>query len=116
MESILRTGRVVRGYLGVVLQELTPDLAAQLGAPGARGALIVEVAPGTPAAAAGLRPGDIVRRFAGRDIRSGEDFRRRISEAEVGREVELEGLREGRPFTLAIAPAEIGAPQPQRAP
>src|SRR5262249_6562045 len=69
VESLIKDGKVVRGYLGVKIQPLTPALAKEFQLPNTRGSLISEVLPGTPAARAGLRVGDVIVKLGGREIR-----------------------------------------------
>lgn len=109
LESVLATGRAVRGYLGVVLQAMTPDLATQLGAADARGAIITDVAPGSPAEVAGLQPGDIIRKIGSSPIVELSDVRSRIAELAVGTQTKIVIEREGRAINVTATIAE--APQ-----
>src|SRR5204862_331433 len=63
LDQILQHGKVVRGWLGVVLQEITPSMATVLGLPDASGALVGDISEGSPAERAGMRRGDVIRRF-----------------------------------------------------
>jgi Do/DeqQ family serine protease len=97
MRQLIRYGEVRRGQLGVALQDLTPDLATQLGlAPSTEGAVIAQVEPGTPAQRAGLRPGDVVVAADGHPIRSASSLRNHIGLSPVGTVVELQIVRDGR--------------------
>lgn len=100
LDQILRHGRVLRPYLGVVLQPLDAARAAQLGLPDARGALVEAVLAASPAAAAGLEGGDVIRTFNGREVRDFNDLRKRVSETEVGSDVKLGVLRGGSPLEM----------------
>jgi len=112
LESVLKTGRVVRGYLGVTMLGLTPEIARELGLPDTNGALVLEVLPGSPADRAGFRPRDILRRFNGRPITDIYDLRERVAEAGIGVTVTIGILREANEQTLT---AEIGeAPAPAK--
>jgi serine protease Do len=95
LDQILQHGRVLRPYLGVVLQPLDAALAGQLGLPDARGALVEAVLAGSPAAEAGLQSGDVIRQYNGREIRDFNDLRKRVAESDVDREAVLEVAREG---------------------
>ena len=95
LESLLNTGRIVRGYLGVEMVDLTPEIARQLGLRETSGALIARVAPGSPAEKAGLQPRDIVRKFNGREIDDILALRSRVAETDVGQKVELVVIRDG---------------------
>lgn len=100
LEQILEHGRVLRPYLGVVLQPIDDALASQLGLPDARGALVEAVLAGSPAAQAGLQRGDVIRKFDGRDIRDFNDLRKRVAEAKVDSEVRLEIVRDGKNMVI----------------
>lgn len=104
LETILKNGRSVRGFLGVNMMALNRALAAQLHLNDLQGALVTEVAPGSPAARAGLRIGDVVRAFNKRPIKDAVALRDAIAQAPIGTSVELELIRDGHPAT---ATAEI---------
>ncbi len=93
-------GRVQRGYLGIQLQELDPDLAKMVGLPEARGALVLEVVEGEPAAAAGLRRWDVITSVSGTAIEDGDALVKTISSLRPGTEVSLGLVRDGRPLAL----------------
>ena len=109
LESVLATGRAVRGYLGVVLQAMSPELAAQLGANDQRGAIVVDLVAGSPAETAGLQPGDIIRKIGGRPIIGLNDVRARVAELSVGAKTEIVFERQGRQIIASATIAE--APQ-----
>ena len=75
MQQLIKTGHVSRGSLGVEAQDLTPQVAAALGTSARNGALITEVTPGSPAAKAGLKPGDLVVAVDGKPIDNAQDLR-----------------------------------------
>ncbi len=108
LEQILEHGRVLRPYLGVVMLPLDAGTAQQLGLPHERGAFVEAVFNGSPAAAAGLQRGDFILKFGDRELRSYSDLRKRVTEAPVGREVELEVLREGKTIKLPVTVVEQG--------
>jgi serine protease Do len=101
--QLLATGRVRRAGLGLVTQRLTPDLAQALGTGTATGLLVADVIPGGPAAAAGLRPGDVLLSFEAQALRARTDLARALERAQPGRDVRL-GVRErnGRERTVAV--------------
>jgi serine protease Do len=94
-------GRVRRGYLGVQWHELDPDLAAMLGLPEPRGALVVDVPPGAGAAEAGLRRWDVITGVEGEPIANGDELLQTISALPPGHEVQLSLLRDGTPLTVS---------------
>lgn len=79
MEQILKRGKVVRGYLGVVTQEVTPDLAKLFNVPPEKGALISDVAPGGPAAQAGLKNGDVIEELNDQPIAGPNELKLRVA-------------------------------------
>jgi serine protease Do len=101
-EQIVEHGRVLRPYLGVQ--------SANLVQPGARGALLEKVLPGSPAEEAGLRPGDVITKFDGREIRDFNDLRKRVADAKIGGEVVLEIVRDGRTLGLPVTMVEMQRP------
>ncbi len=110
LESVLKTGRIVRGYLGVLMQGLTPELARQLGLSDARGAVVLGVLPGSPAAGAGLRERDVIRSFNGRGITDVYVLRELLAEADLNTKVELGIVREGREMTVVAEVVEAPPP------
>jgi serine protease Do len=101
-------GRVQRGYLGIQLHELDPDLARMIGLGEPRGALVVDVVPGEPAEKAGLRPWDVVTTVAGEAIEDGDALVRTISALRPGSEIRLGIVRDGRPVTVSARLEERG--------
>jgi serine protease Do len=95
LEGIVKRGRMVRSYLGVVMQEVSPALARNLGLPDLEGAIVTEVAPDSPAARAGLQPGDVIRTFNGKRVAGVQPLRQMIAGTEVGQEVQVGFLRAG---------------------
>jgi serine protease Do len=94
-------GHVQRGYLGIQLNELDPDLARMIGLREARGALVLDVVENEPAAKAGLRRWDVITSVSGESIADGDALVRMISGLRPGTEVELGVVRDGRPVTIA---------------
>lgn len=99
-------GKVERGWLGVAIQPVTEDIAAALGMAAPEGALIAEVQPGTPAAAAGLRRGDVVTAVDGMAVGSPRDLTRLIAGAKPGAAVKIAFLRAGKPSELSVTLGE----------
>ncbi|TAL74542.1 MAG: trypsin-like serine protease [Rhodanobacter sp.] len=118
LDQIVTTGHVVRGWLGADYTFV--PVAANSGLPAAaRGALVTDVYPGSPAALAGIQPRDILLRIGDTNIRDPADLRRREAAIKPGTKVHLSGLRNGTPFhveaTLAERPpasAEAGGMEP----
>jgi len=116
LEQILEHGRVLRPYLGVVMLSHNARLAQQLGLPHDRGALVDAVFAGSPAEAAGLRRGDFILKFDGRDVRSYRDLRKRVSESDVGGEVTLEVWRDGKTVQVPVTIVDQEQPVLSEAP
>jgi serine protease Do len=93
-------GRVERGYLGIELHELDPDLARMIGLPDTQGALVLDVLPGEPAAKAGLRRWDVVKSVSGQPVEDGDGLVRTISAMRPGTDVRLGVIRDGRALVL----------------
>ena len=89
-------GTVTRGWLGVVIQPVTGDLAQSFGLRGEKGALVSEVTPGGPAEKSGLKPGDIILEYNGRAIGEMNELPRLVAATEVGKKVTLKYLRDGK--------------------
>ncbi|UCH53223.1 MAG: PDZ domain-containing protein, partial [Pseudomonadota bacterium] len=94
MDSLIKRGKVVRGWLGVSIQELTTDLAKQFGLTDAKGALVSEVLPDSPASAAGLQSGDVITGFNGKKIDSTSTLRNTVAATSIGSKVKVEVLRD----------------------
>jgi serine protease Do len=107
LEAIVKRGRMVRSYLGVVMQEITPALARNFNLEDMNGAIITDVAPESPAARAGLRPGDVVRTFNGRPVKGVQQLRQFIAGAEVGQDAEVGFVREGATMSVKAKLAEM---------
>lgn len=99
-------GRVVRGYLGVVMESLTPELAAGRDLDLEYGVLVEEVREGTPAEAAGLQRGDVILQVGDSPIRDSDDLRFKIADSPVGEAVAVRVHRDGRDMELDIILAE----------
>ena len=103
MDDIIKYGSVRRGTIrGVDLQQMTPRIAQELGAPNARGVLVVGIVRASEAYAAGLRQYDIIVGFNGTAIDDGSQFIRLLADAEIGSTATLTVVREGRERTISI--------------
>lgn len=101
-QSLIEEGRVVRGYLGVVLQEIDPNLARGLSLERIEGAMVREVFPGTPAAAAGILTGDVILEFGHEPVPDVGRFRLLVARAGVGESVPVRLFRFGQERVLQV--------------
>jgi serine protease Do len=106
MESLIKTGKVTRGFLGVTVQEITQELAKQLGLAQARGALVSDVSVNSPAAAAGIRTGDVIVSFSGRTVDGPAELRNFAAQTPPGQTVNLELIRGKERVTVPVKVAE----------
>ncbi len=106
MESLVKTGKVTRGYLGVSLDPLNPALARQFKIPDVSGALVNHVEPGSPADKGGLKLGDVIRTFQGQKIDSPARLRSMVASISPGAQVTVGVLRDGKEITLKITLGE----------
>ncbi|HLS69155.1 MAG TPA: DegQ family serine endoprotease [Kiloniellales bacterium] len=102
VQQLRDDGEVERGWLGVRIQEVTPELAEGLGLDEARGALVASVQEGSPAGTAGLRPGDVIIGFNEQEIDRMRDLPRLVASVRPGSEVELELWRDGESETVEV--------------
>jgi serine protease Do len=105
--QLVQGGRVQRGYLGIGLQEMTPDVAKQFGMESTQGVLVGQVYQDSPAHHAGLREGDIILRFNGVDIKRSQDLPLMVSQSPIGTKVEVEFLREGKSQSTEVRLASL---------
>lgn len=118
-ESLVKTGKVVRGYLGIGIQDLNQDLAKSFGMKNAKGALVSDVRDDSPADRAGLKQGDIIMSYQGSSVDDAVALQRMVTRTTVGTTVPVRVIRDGhekdlavtigeQPETTSIAKAETG--------
>jgi len=107
VEELKAKGHVDRGWLGVTVQPMTPEIAASLGLPEPEGALVLSVTPDSPAARAGLKQGDVVRRVDGKTVKEFRDLARLIAGAGPEKTVTLDVWRGGREATASVSLARL---------
>jgi serine protease Do len=107
MESLVAKGRVDRGYMGVSIQDITPDLAQQFNLlPDQHGALVGEVMPGSPAEKAGFKSGDVVIEFNDKPVTGSSRLKTEVADTAPGSSVPVKVLRDGREQTLQLSVKE----------
>lgn len=105
-ESLIKTGKVVRGYLGIGLQGLNQDLAVSFGLKEAKGALISDVKAGSPADQAGLKQGDVIVSYQGTLVEDGVALQRLVTVTTVGVRVTLHVIRDGHEREVTVRVGE----------
>jgi len=107
VEDLKDDGKVVRGFLGVHIQNITPEISKWFDVESGRGALIAEVAPDSPAARAGLQRDDIVLSFDGHVVKDASAFRSRVATTSPNKELSLEVLRDGKRMEKKVKLGEL---------
>jgi serine protease Do len=107
MEQLKEHGRVVRGWLGVEIQEVTPDLAKSFGLAAPRGALVAGVQKDGPAAKAGIQRGDIIVKFDGQIVHDEHELPELVAQTALGKTVPIEVIRDGKHLSLDAKIAEL---------
>ncbi|TWI55407.1 serine protease DegS [Pseudomonas duriflava] len=119
MQSIIAHGQVIRGWLGVEVERLTPELAASYNLPGEDGIVVSGVYPNGPAQRAGLQPGDILLKLGDEPAQDGRQSMNQVARKRPGDNIAIEVLRNGKPLTLTaiiglrppVEPAEPPTPE-----
>lgn len=101
-ESLVKSGKVVRGYIGVGIQDLNQDLAKSFGITDAKGALISDVKEDSPAEHAGLKQGDVITEYHGTPVEDGVALQRLVTRTSAGTKVGLKVIREGRELEMTV--------------
>jgi serine protease Do len=105
--QLKKRGKVTRGGIGVYVQKMTPELAKSFGLEKGEGALVADVIAGGAAEAAGIRRGDVITKFDGKEIHEMNELPRMVAATPVGKDVEVEVLREGKPLKLKLKVGEL---------
>jgi len=98
----LKEGKVVRGWLGVMIQEVTPELKEKLGLSDVHGALVADVTGGGPAEKAGIKRGDVIVGFNGKEIKEMKELPFLVASSPVGSEADVDIVRNGKPMTVTV--------------
>ena len=102
VDQLRSNGRVERGWLGVQVQAMTPEIADSLGLDNASGALVAEAQAGSPAAKAGLKSGDVIRSLGSARIEDGRDLARKVAGIGPNASVEVTFVRDGKELKVAL--------------
>jgi serine protease Do len=101
-KALIARGRVERGWLGVMIRNLTPELAQSLHLESIKGALVVDVVKGSPADKAGLKKNDVVISYGDQEVLDSAALRNKVAETAIGQEVKITVLREGKKEELNV--------------
>ncbi|MDO9371983.1 MAG: DegQ family serine endoprotease [Gammaproteobacteria bacterium] len=106
-EQLKNKGQVSRGWLGIIIQDVTQELAESFGMSKPQGALVAKVLPGGPAEKAGIQTGDIVLEFDGKEVEESSNLPRLVGRSKVGEPSSVKVLRNGKPLMLKVKVAEL---------
>ena len=109
MDQLIANGTVRRAKLGISVQRITPDLAASMGLPSVKGALVSGVDPGSPAANAGMKQGDVITSYNGKAVSDNNHLRNAVASTMPGTRVNLEVFRNGKTEALQATVGELTA-------
>jgi serine protease Do len=107
MEQLMQQGKVTRGWIGVTIQELTPELAHEFGLKKSKGALVSDVAKDSPAGKAGIKRGDVIIELNGKEIKDVSSLRNMVAQSKAGSEITLKMLRSGKELTVRVVIVEL---------
>jgi len=114
MDQLVRTGKVVRGWLGVSIQDLTPELASQFGIIDSKGVLVSDVLADSPAKKAGFERADVIVEYDGKIMDSPTHLRNAVAQTPIGKKVSVKLIRDKKPKTIEVAiveqPKSLGQP------
>jgi len=101
-QQLIKRGRVIRAWIGIGIQDLTPELRRQFGVTDKEGVLINKIFPEGPAERAGLKIGDIVKGIDGQEVKNSRELIQHVLRKEVGQEVKLKIIRDGKETTIPV--------------
>ena len=104
-DQLIAKGKVTRGWLGIVIQDITPEMAESLGVK--EGVIIAQIMPGSPADKGGLKVGDVVVEVDGQKVSEVRELQFKIMRTEPGKEIDLKVIREGKEVSLKIKVGEM---------
>ena len=114
MDQLVRTGKVVRGWLGVAIQDLTPELATQFGIADTKGVLVSDVMVDSPAKKAGFDRADVIVEYDGKSMDSPTHLRNAVAQTPIGKKVSVKLIRDKKPkmieVTIVEQPKSLGQP------
>ena len=114
VDQLRSTGRVARGYLGVLIQDVTRELAESFGLKRPSGALVAQVLPDGPAAKAGIRPGDVILEFNGKELTRSAQLPPMVGTSRINEPADLVVLRGGKRMEFKVTVAELPAEEGEK--
>src|SRR5579864_7198045 len=108
VEAIMRNGKVTHAYMGIGINDVTPENSKFFQLSKAQGAVVSEVQPDSPGAKAGLRVGDVITKVDGRDVNDAGQLQVEVGQLQPGTTVHLDVLRDGKSMTVPVTLAEMG--------
>ena len=102
VKALIAHGKVERGWLGVEIRDLTPELAKKVNAAGMKGVLVADVAKGGPAEKAGMKKNDVIVAFGGKEVSDSAVLRNQVADSPIGQEVKVTVLRNGQREELTV--------------
>lgn len=109
MENLIKKGKVIRGWLGVSVQPVTPELAKQFNLKEEKGALVGDVVEDSPAEKAGIQRGDVIVEYDGKEFDEPSNLRNMVANTPPNKEVTIKLMHDGKPETVKVAIAELPA-------
>jgi serine protease Do len=120
MDQLIQKGKVTRGWIGVTIQELTPELAQEFGLKRTKGALVSDVVKDSPAAKAGVVRGDVILEVNGKEVKDVSSLRNMVAQSKTGSDITIKILRAGKEFSVKVKilelPREVAELAPDRLP
>lgn len=110
-DQLINEGEVIRGFMGIIIQDLTQDLAQSFDIEENQGIIVSEVSPDSPAERAGMQQGDIIINYEGEEVSNVGEFRNRVSLTDPGTETRLTVIRDGNPVYLEVIIGELDSDQ-----
>jgi serine protease Do len=120
MDQLVQKGKVTRGWIGVTIQELTPELAQKFGLKKSNGALVSDVVKDSPAGKAGIMRGDVITEFNGKEVKDVSNLRNMVAQSKIGSEISMRIFRSGKEYTVKVfiieLPREVAEVVPDQLP
>ena len=107
IDDLINFGKVIRSWLGVYIQEVTPEIAQQFNQVEAKGVLVGDVIKNSPAEAAGIKTGDIIKKVNDEEVNSPEELQNKIGNIEIGKEAKIEIVRNSETISFVVKVSEM---------